>query len=136
MDKQYCDLDFNSYINFYHKIEQIDKICLSEKSLSYLQFTCTFSDEQLKTQQKLGLYITITGVICCLLYKFSVYWLTINLDLDLKVWDISTVTVADFSVQVEIPQTLWEKWIHNDKCCTSKQSVHSFKEMFTTEIEK
>ena len=31
--------------------------------------------------------------------------------MDLKIWDMDTVTVADFSVQVDIPKAVWDKWI-------------------------
>jgi hypothetical protein len=56
-------------------------------------------------------------MLCCITYRFFVYWLRVNLDIDLKVWDVDTVTVADFSVQISVTRKLWEKWQNNDGCC-------------------
>jgi hypothetical protein len=32
-------------------------------------------------------------------------------DIDYKVWDVGTVTVADFGVQIELPKSMWKKWL-------------------------
>ena len=66
--------------------------------------------------------MAISGVLCCLLYRSFVYWIRINLDIDLKVWDIETVTVADFSVQVDIPRKLWGNWLEKQKSGEVSQS--------------
>ena len=56
----------------------------------------------------------MTGVIICLLYKFFLYWLKSISEMDFKLWDLGIVTAADFSVQIELPKGLWQKWIELD----------------------
>jgi hypothetical protein len=64
----------------------------------YMQFSCGFYEQDLKKQQNIGLFIAFTGVITCILFRSFVYWLRIMSDIDLKVWDVNNITIADFSV--------------------------------------
>jgi hypothetical protein len=75
----------------------------------YMQYVCDFSE--IKESNKLkGLYTTLTSVIACLLFSFVVYYKRVASEIEEKQWDLSTVTTADFTVDIEIPNEVWPLW--------------------------
>ena len=78
----------------------MDELCLSKYSQVFIQYNCDF--EEIKTSQQLkGLYVTMTAIVICFLFKFCVYYLRIISNIDLKTYDIKKTTVDDFSVKIE-----------------------------------
>lgn len=37
------------------------------------------------------------------------------MSLNEKLWDLKTVTTADFAVKVELPEEVWTNWIKNER---------------------
>ena len=61
--------------------------------------------------------------------------------LDEKSWDVSTVTTADFTVEVNIPQSLWEKWLVFQKNYKAfnpdiKKDIMNFHTFFQLQVEE
>ena len=80
-----------------------------EKVKIYLQFKCDFED--LKKSFKLkGLYIALTCIVVCFYFSFVIYYKRVSSEIEAKQWDLSTVTTADFTVDIEIPKEVWPKW--------------------------
>lgn len=50
------------------------------------------------------------GVFICFLYIFMLMYLNKVGNLDYKLWDVQTVTAADFTVEQVITKHLWRKY--------------------------
>ena len=57
-----------------------------------------------------GLIVTISGIIVCLIFRFSIYYRRTMSDIDANLWDIDVVTTADFAVQINLSNQLWVNW--------------------------
>lgn len=57
----------------------------------------------------------MTGVMCILIYRFTLNWLRVSSDIDIIVYDVNTTSLVDFSVQVELPPEVWESWKEHKK---------------------
>jgi hypothetical protein len=66
-----------------------------------MQFKCEFADEVTQRKQ-LGLYISCMAVIICLIYRFTLYSMRSNVQLEELIVDVSEVTTADFGVKLYI----------------------------------
>ena len=60
--------------------------------------------------QKVALLATTTGIVCSLIFAYTVYYLRYSAQLNFKEWDMDTVTTADFTVQINITEKIWKKW--------------------------
>ena len=76
----------------------------------YIQFNCDFAKEK-EEMQKLGLFISLIGIVGCIIYNLTIYSSKTTASLDEKMWDVQTVTTADFTVEVEINKEVWDKWL-------------------------
>lgn len=74
----------------------------------YMQYYCKQPDTLRK--QRIALGIVCIGVFICLLFLLSLYYLQQTSRLDYKLWDINTVTVADFTAETYITQRMWEEF--------------------------
>ena len=81
--------------------DQERKNCSSDFAQVYLQYSCDFEDIMLSQNMK-GLIVTISGIIVCIIFRFSIYFRRTMSDIDANIWDIDTVTTADFAVQVNL----------------------------------
>ena len=52
-----------------------------------------------------------TAVIACIFYRCVLYFLRTTASINYKLWDINTVTAADFTIEIDIPEIIWKKWI-------------------------
>ena len=46
----------------------------------------------------------MTSIIACLVYSYVIYYKKVISEIEEKQWDLSTVTTADFTVDIEIPK--------------------------------
>jgi hypothetical protein len=77
----------------------------------------------------MGLFVTFAGVLVSLVFRFCVYYLRVMSSIEYKLYDVLTVSCTDYTVQVEIPESLWVKWL-------DVKSDLSFKEYMKEEIER
>lgn len=54
-----------------------------------------------------ALVVIFICTICTILYLLSIYYLRSTSNVDFKVWDIDTITVADYSIMVKITSRMW-----------------------------
>ena len=77
--------------------------------------------------------ITLAGVICVLIFRFCLNWLRISSEIDLIVYDVNTTSVTDFSVQVELPEEIWDSWKKHKKSIGNSEMT--FKDYFKKQFE-
>lgn len=75
----------------------------------YVQYNCDFQGK-LNEQQKNGLWVASTAIIVCIFYRCVLYFLRTTASINYKLWDINTVTAADFTIEIDIPEIIWKKW--------------------------
>ena len=67
--------------------------------------------------------MALTGIIACFFYNAWVYTIRTWSNLEGKLWDLKTVTTADFAVKVRLPEEVWTKWLaHSMKMKKSKSA--------------
>ena len=49
-------------------------------------------------------------VISCWAFNCTIYYLKKSSKLQYKNWDVKSVTVADFTVQIQITEKIWDQW--------------------------
>ena len=74
----------------------------------------------------------------CMLYTLTIYYLSNTSYLDFKLWDVYTVTPADFTVEMHISKKMWKNftychdfWKNNEVTC-----VMAFENLLKKEIEE
>lgn len=55
-------------------------------------------DETLKSQRKTGLIVSCIVVFSSFIYGFIIYLLKIMSEMNLRMYDVNTTTVSDFSI--------------------------------------
>lgn len=110
-NKSSCTFDLAKFVRTIS--DQADKTrCGIDKKLTtiYVQHKCAFSPEQLVDQRIKGLTITCLAVLICLLWTITVrneFFMSKLLEIQ---WDLKTVTVGDFSIELKIEPALWLRW--------------------------
>ena len=59
------------------------------------------------------------GILMCLIYSLFIYYLQSTTKLNYKLWDVNTVTPADFTVEYTISHSMWD-----DFCANHLQKGH------------
>ena len=52
----------------------------------------------------------MTSIVSCFYFSFVIYYKKVGSEINEKLWDLSTVTTADFTVDIEFPIEIWPKW--------------------------
>lgn len=81
------------------KDRDLNSDCVSDLSTVYIQYTCDFKDVY-KQSQKVGAFVAMIMVISCWAFNCTIYYLKKSSKLQYKNWDVKSVTVADFTVQI------------------------------------
>jgi len=102
--KSECQLDLVSFVD-----KSAEDSCTSRFSKIYIQYHCDFEDI-VKKNQEVSLLTACIGILACFLYRFLIYFLRISSSLSMKKWDLKTVTAADWTVCIEIPDSIWKEW--------------------------
>lgn len=69
---------------------------------------CTEDVESLNGKRGYGLIIVSLGIFMSCIYLLFVSYLSKTAYMDYKLWDVNTVTAADFTVEFPISETIWE----------------------------
>ena len=59
---------------------------------------------------KKALYVTMTAIISCFAYFYTLYFIESTSQWNEKKWDMKTVTSSDFTVEISIPNKVWDAW--------------------------
>jgi len=71
----------------------------------------------------------------CWAYSYTIYYLDKSSTLDFKKWDVNTVTVSDFTVQITITNMVWAKWLTVQNATSGSESEHIYT-MFKSYMKK
>ena len=106
--------------------------CYSDFAQIYIQYSCDFEDVILSQNMK-GLIVTISGIIVCCVFRFSIYYRRTMSDIDANIWDYDTVTTADFAVQINLTNRMWSNWKeYSDTMRLRKKKKLCFKDFLIT----
>lgn len=75
--------------------------CLGKDAMIFAQTRCYQDEDTLLVKKRIALAIVCMGIFMCLVYhSFMYYRLQFN-NIDFKIWDGDTVTLNDYSVELE-----------------------------------
>ena len=80
------------------------------------------------------MYSSFAAIIIGYVFLFMIYYLQKSASLDHKQWDMNTMTVADFTIQMTIPPEVWKLW--NSECQFGSHCTKSFKDFFRKQIQQ
>ena len=106
--------------------------CMDGRSTIYQQYHCGYEDEDLVRHQEFGTLGACLAIFICLLYRFTIYFLSSKTQLDQAVVDVKSMTTADYSVKVFLSKDLWKDWLEFKK----DKELSSFKQYLKGEVEK
>lgn len=75
-----------------------------------MQYTCLQSNKDLDAKRYMGLSIVCMGFFGIVVYSLTVFYLSHTAKLDFKLWDLSTLTAADFTGEITITEKMWENF--------------------------
>jgi hypothetical protein len=99
--------------------------CTDENTKVFLQYNCDLGADTYHNQ-KVGVLVAFLGMTMCLSYSYLIYYLRRASELNFKKWDVSSVTTADFTVQVTIREEIWKCW--KDAEASGNPPARTFKE--------
>jgi RNA recognition motif-containing protein len=104
--KKKCDID-SFKDNF---IFPVYKNCNSDESVAFYQYTCQHSQEQLSLKRLQGLAIVCFNILIGLVFLIMLRFFKKKTQIELKQWDMDTVTVSDFAVELNIPVKMYDRF--------------------------
>ena len=81
--------------------------CYAPESHVYVQYECHMSNEETKAMQHIAIKVILVACFMSLIYLLVIYYLESVTNLDFKLWDVSTCTAADFTVELTITPSMW-----------------------------
>lgn len=112
-----CDGQVHCRFNlagYFRNIDLVPDSCTSEGAKAYIQFGCEISGEHVKFNQKRALTVVTISIIMCLGYFCTIYYLQNAAPNDFKVWDVQSCTPSDFTIMLEITDTM-HSWYLREK---------------------
>jgi uncharacterized phage infection (PIP) family protein YhgE len=72
----------------------------------------------LVTKRREALLIVCLGIFISLVFLIMIYYLFETSNLDYKLWDVATVTAADFTVEYIITEEIWNNFLQRPEADT------------------
>ena len=79
-----------------------------------------------------GLIVSIMGLLICLIYHNSLTVMRSTNLINEKIFDSQLITLGDYSVQANISEDVWEKFL--TQCGNDEHAVAKFEAVLTEEI--
>ena len=87
--------------------------CFDEKSNSFfVQYTCVMSEQQMAEKYNQMCLIVAIGVLTCLLFLVAIRSKVLGNKINVIEWDINTVTLPDYSVEMSIDLAGYRHWFN------------------------
>ena len=93
-----CDKPF--YMSSY--VDPSNPSCVSSSTRIYWQIFCTQTISEVNDKRGDGLIVVSIGIFISAIYLLFVSYLSSTAYIDYKLWDVGTVTAADFTVEFDI----------------------------------
>lgn len=74
-----------------------------------------------------GLVVSCVGIFISFVFLCGVYYLHETAKLDYKLWDVDTVTAADFTVESPVSQIMWDNFLQTQPDAHDADLVNRFK---------
>jgi len=76
---------------------------------------CELDDLAIKRNHEVAIFIVFIGIIMTLFYLQVLNYLEKVAKVDYKIWDLNTCTVADYSVELQLTEQVWQTYLHKKK---------------------
>ena len=77
-----------------------------------------------------------SAIFISFLFLLTTYYLSQTSYIDFKMWDVDTVTAADFTVEYQIPAKVWEDFLKLPEANHHDSKATAFENYLRTEFEK
>ena len=128
--KTSCKLNFNNHLDRAKAKGPANK-CTDFFARVYVNYSCQF-ETVVQENQKIAWLVATLGVVSCLIFTYTIWYLRRSAQLNFKRWDIETVTSADFTIQVNFSKNLWSNW--KEKSQKEAYGNRSLKEFIKREM--
>lgn len=72
----------------------------------------------------------------CFVFMCTTYYLSKTSYIDYKLWDVFTVTPADFTVEYSVPQNVWETFCQMPESNLEESKAVAFESYLKKEFER
>ncbi|CDW90155.1 UNKNOWN [Stylonychia lemnae] len=111
LNKNKCDRTFNLDTLILYESKDDGMSCTNKTSARfYIQYTCEEPDSEILIKKHSALAVACLGLFICFIFFCMTYYLSKTSYIDYKLWDVFTVTAADFTVEYTIPQQVWHQF--------------------------
>eukprot|EP00347_Sterkiella_histriomuscorum_P007945 403346963 len=125
-------------VNLSQHVDKSNVTCINNRTLFYVQYFCKQLDDDITLKRREALVVVSIGVFICLLFLCALYYLYETSKIEYKTWDVNTVTAADFTVECNIPQEMWNKFVeqYKDTIEPNETMINKFHDEFKLEVER
>ena len=78
-----------------------------------MQFKCSLqkdADHLLDHNKEIAMFIILESMLIAVLWSSSIFYWRKTGALNMKQWDLNTVTSGDFTIQIDFSMELWNTW--------------------------
>ena len=72
---------------------------------------CQKTEDEIKSNKQTALIVILISFMCAQLFSIGSWFLNSTEGIVNKCWDVNNVTVADFSVQMDVSKKMWEHYL-------------------------
>lgn len=102
----------------------------------YIQYTCYEDNTEIVNKKRAGLLVACIGIFICCIFMCTTFYLSKTSYYDYKLWDVYTVTAADFTVEYTIPKAVWKRFISLPESQFGSTKAVAFENYLKSEFEK
>ena len=114
MGKSNCNLNFATSGDNASKFWKAgSEKCQSGHNMIFVQYACEMTEEQKFAKYEIISKATFTVLLCSAFFFITIYYMQHTSDLDGYMFDVSTVTAADYSVELDITKAMWDDFEAN-----------------------
>lgn len=113
-----------------------DAKCNNDATIFFVQASCKLEPKEIESRKIKGLIIASLAVFMALFFNvFIDYVKSIEKNLYVE-WDVKTITAGDYSVEVDIPEALFKKFVEEKFDSSDDRSkATQFRDWFKKELE-
>ena len=109
--KNSCNFNPSNYFTFQNTTSSTDP-CTINPARFNLQYYCKQSSSVVNQKRDVGLLVACLGIFSCFLLMLTVTYMKQSSVLEFQIWDFSTVTAGDFTVEMKISELMWKTFMN------------------------